>query len=153
VGTHGQPPQCHPGAGKGRIVLDSLPYPERPDNHFVVDPDKFDYYAMNCYRLITDDQLAEMHAREIIRKSTAPDGTVIAPMRTAESTLTLGVVAARRGDLEQAVTLGHTALTIGRKSKPSLLMVGSELDHVLSERFRGETQVRQFHEALVEATA
>jgi hypothetical protein len=37
---------------KGRVLLDSLPYPERPDNHFVVDPDKFDYYAMDCYRVI-----------------------------------------------------------------------------------------------------
>jgi transcriptional regulator with XRE-family HTH domain/tetratricopeptide (TPR) repeat protein len=138
---------------KGRILLDSLPYPERPDNHFVVDPDKFDYYTMDCYRLIGDDQLAEIHAREIIRKSTAPDGTVIAPMRTAESTLTLGVVAARRGDLDQAITLGHEALMIGRKSKPSLLMVGAELDRVLNERFRGENQVRQFHEALMAATA
>lgn len=47
---------------KGRVLLDSLPYPERPDNHFVVDPEKFDYYAMDCHRLIGDDQLAEMYA-------------------------------------------------------------------------------------------
>ena len=73
----------------GRILLESLPYPERPgglfsdldrrsisaaqpwsykihwtllnnppDNHFVVDPDKFDFYAMDCYRLIGDEKLA-----------------------------------------------------------------------------------------------
>jgi hypothetical protein len=35
----------------------------------VVDPDKFDFYAMDCYRLIGDDNLAEVHAREILRKS------------------------------------------------------------------------------------
>ena len=73
-----------------------LPYPEHPDNHFVVDPDKFDFYAMDCYRLIGDDKLAEMHAREIIRKTTNPDGTSDSPMRNAEARLTLGVVAARQ---------------------------------------------------------
>lgn len=137
---------------KGRVLLDSLPYPERPDNHFVVDPDKFDYYAMDCYRLIGDDQLAEMHAREIIRKSTASDGTVTAPMRTAESTLTLGVAAARRGDLEAAVAFGLEALAIGRRSKPHLRMVGAELDRVLADRFTGHDQTRRFHEALIEST-
>ncbi len=60
----------------GRVLLDSLPYPEPTDNHFVVDPDKFDFYAMDCYRLIGDDNLAEMHAREIIRKTTNADGTL-----------------------------------------------------------------------------
>lgn len=33
---------------KGRRLLDSLPYPENLDHHFVVDPMKFDYYAMDC---------------------------------------------------------------------------------------------------------
>ena len=61
---------------KGRVLLESLPYPERTDNHFVVDPDKFDFYAMDCYRLIGDDKLAEMHAREVMRKTTNADGTL-----------------------------------------------------------------------------
>jgi hypothetical protein len=58
---------------KGRALLDSLPYPERPDNHFVVHPEKFDYYAMDCHLLIGDDQ--------IIGKTITPDGRVTAPMR------------------------------------------------------------------------
>jgi transcriptional regulator with XRE-family HTH domain len=133
---------------KGRVLLDSLPYPERVDNHFVVDPDKFDYYAMDCYRLIGDDSLAEMHAREIIRKSMNPDGTANSPMRIAESQLTLGVVAARRGDLEQAVILGRDALSIERKSGPSLLMVGGELDAVLHDRYADELATKEFHDQL-----
>jgi tetratricopeptide (TPR) repeat protein len=137
---------------KGRVLLDSLPYPERIDNHFVVDPDKFDYYAMDCYRLIGDDKLAEMHAREIIRKSTNPDGSANAPMRIAESQLTLGVVAARRGDLDQAVSLGREALSIDRKSQPSLLMVGSELDTVLRERYADEPAAIEFHDQLTSST-
>ncbi len=33
---------------KGRRLLESLPYPENLDNHFVVDPMTFDFYAMDC---------------------------------------------------------------------------------------------------------
>jgi hypothetical protein len=75
---------------KGRVLLESLPYPERTDNHFVVDPDKYDFYAMDCYRLIGDDNLAEMHAREIIHKTTNADRSLNSPMRNAEAQLTLG---------------------------------------------------------------
>ena len=39
---------------RGRRLLDAMPYPENIGHHFVVDPTKFDFYAMDCYR-----QLAE----------------------------------------------------------------------------------------------
>lgn len=133
---------------KGRILLDSLPYPDRPDNHFVVDPDKFDFYAMDCYRLIGDDKLAEMHARETIRKSTTSDGVDLAPMRKAEAEITLGVIAARSGALERALTYGYQALSIGRRSQPSLLMVSAELDEILQNSYPENDEVRTFHEAL-----
>jgi tetratricopeptide (TPR) repeat protein len=138
---------------KGRVLLDSLPYPERPDNHFVVDPDKFDFYAMDCYRLIGDNDLAEMHAREIIRKTTAPDGSDLSPMRKAEAELTLGVISARNGALDEALTYGQQALSIGRRSQPSLLMVGSELDRTLQDLFPNSTDARDFHNALVSVTS
>ncbi len=32
---------------RGRLLLDSMPYPENVENHFVVDS-KFDFYAMDC---------------------------------------------------------------------------------------------------------
>ncbi len=137
---------------KGRVLLDSLPYPERPDNHFVVEPDKFDFYAMDCYRLIGDDNLAEMLAREIIKKSTAFDGTDSSPMRKAEAELTLGVIAARNGAVEEALTYGNNALSIHRRSQPSLLMVGSELDKALQERYPDNTDVRAFHNTLAGVT-
>jgi len=133
---------------KGRVLLDSLPYPERPENHFVVDPEKFDFYAMDCYRIIGDDKLAEMHARETIRKSTAPDGRDLAPMRRAEAEITLGVIAARSGALEEAISYGHKALSIDRRSRPSLLMVSSELDRALRERYPDNSEVHAFHATL-----
>jgi hypothetical protein len=42
---------------------------------------------MDRYRLIAEDSLAEMLAREIIRKSTAFDGTDTSPMLKAEAEL------------------------------------------------------------------
>ena len=40
-------------------LLDTLPYPDNLDNHFVVDPTKFDFYAMDCYRMLAEDGMAE----------------------------------------------------------------------------------------------
>jgi transcriptional regulator with XRE-family HTH domain len=135
----------------GRVLLDSLPFPERPDHHFLVDPDKFDFYAMDCHRLIGDDNIAEMHARETLRKTTTPDGTSRSPMRRAEAELTLGVVAARRGELADALHYGHQALEISRRCQPSLLMVGTELVEALDERFPGDAACRDFRDALAAA--
>lgn len=107
---------------------------------------------MDCYRIIGDNSLAEMHARETLRKAVAPDGTVLAPMRKAESELTLGVVAARNGDVDQAIAYGQSALSIDRKSRPSLLLVGSELDQILQERYPGSPGTEDFHGDLLAAT-
>lgn len=44
---------------------------------------QFDFYAMDCYRLIGDDKLTETHAREIISKTTTPDRTALSPMHNS----------------------------------------------------------------------
>lgn len=137
----------------GRTLLDSLPLPERPENHFIVDPDKFDFYAMDCYRLIEDNELAEMHAQQIISNSTAHDGSLTSPMRAAEAEITLGIIAARRGSFEEAVRLGNHALSVSRRSRPSLLLVGSELDNALQRRYPNEPDTHDFHAALAAATS
>jgi hypothetical protein len=97
----------------------------------VVDPDKWDFYAMDTYRIVGEDELARRNADEVLRRSTTPDGVVIAPMRKAEAELTLAVIAARQGDVEEASALGAQALQDGRHSRPSLLMVAVELDDEL----------------------
>lgn len=137
---------------KGRVLLDSLPFPSRPDNHFVVDPDKFDFYAMDCYRLIGEDTLAQTNAREIVRKTTGPDGENLSPMRRAEADLTLAVIAARQGDLDSARTYAESALAIPRRSMPSLRMVGSELVQVLDTRYPTSDLASSFRQALAEGT-
>ncbi len=52
-------------------------------------------------------------------------------MRNAEARLTLGLVAARVGDLDRAVHFGERALQGERRSLPSLLMVSRELGAAL----------------------
>ncbi|MEV0324576.1 XRE family transcriptional regulator [Streptomyces sp. NPDC050658] len=116
---------------KGRQTLEALPYPESIEDHFIVDPAKYDFYRMDCYRKVGEDQLAEQLAGEVIRASTDWDGTERAPMRIAEARITLAVAAARGGDLDSALTYGEQALGGDRQSLPSLAMVSSDLGQVL----------------------
>jgi hypothetical protein len=120
---------------RGRHLLETLPYPDNIDNHFTFDPDKFDFYAMDCYRRTGENAMATMHAHEVIRKSTAPDGSLRSPMRVSEAHTTLAVVSVREGDLEGAVEAGTAALDIPRQSIPSLLMVSGDLVAELHQRF------------------
>ena len=131
---------------EGRKLMEALPYPENPQHHFVVDPDKFDFYAMDCYRTVGEDALAEMHAREVIRRSTAPDGTERLPMRIAEARVTLGVVAARSGDLAGASEAGTAALHSDRVSLPSLLLIANELGHEMAAVAVDAPETRQYRE-------
>ncbi|SDX92420.1 Helix-turn-helix domain-containing protein [Micromonospora pattaloongensis] len=133
---------------RGRVLLDAMPRPDRPDNHFVVDPDKWEFYEMDAYRLAGDDGLAEHHAREVLRLGVRPDGGESSPMRMAEARLTLAAVAARAGELEQAVATGVVAFRAARRSLPSLLMVAGEVDAELQRRYPREVATAQFGEAL-----
>lgn len=103
---------------EGRRLLDSLPYPENLDHHFVVDPTKFDFYAMDCYRTVGDNKMAENLADEVIHASTDFDGRERAPMRLAEGRITLGVVRAREGELESAVEQGSARSTVSADHCP-----------------------------------
>lgn len=129
---------------QGRNTLETLPHPANLDHHFVVDPRKFDFYVMDCYRRAREDRLAATYADEVISASTDFDGTERAPMRIAEARITQGVVAARHGDLEQAVTYGRKALTGDRRSLPSLLMVSGELTRILTDQYEREPETAEF---------
>lgn len=127
--------QAEVSLNRGRQLLEGMPYPDNLDNHFVVDPAKYDFYAMDCYRMLGEDRLAKTLAEEVIRASTDYDGTERSPMRIAEARLTLGVVAAREGDLEGAVNYGEWALRGERQSLPSILAVSRELATVVSKDY------------------
>ncbi len=109
-----------------------------------VDPAKFDFYAMDCYRLVGEDKLARTLAEEVLRAGTDFDGTERAPMRNAEARVTLGVTAAREGDLEQALIHGERALQGDRQSVPSLIMTSRELAALLKQRYSGEPEAQEY---------
>lgn len=131
---------------RGRVVLDKMPYPENLDNHFVVDPNKYDFYVMDCYRHVGDDRRARELSNEVIRASSGFNNHDRWPMRIAEAQVTLGVVAAREGDLDEAVAFGRRALAGERKSLPSLAMVSQDLADVLADRYAGEPEADAFLE-------
>jgi hypothetical protein len=125
--------QAEVALDRGRRLLESLEHPSNLDNHFVVDPSKFDFYVMDAYRILGEDKLAATYADEVIRASTDFDGQERMPMRIAEAQVTHGVVAAREGDIEQAVVYGRMAFKGTRKSLPSLLMVSRELAQLVRQ--------------------
>lgn len=133
---------------RGRRLLEGMPYPDNISNHFVVDPAKFDFYAMDCYRHVGDDQYARTLADEVIRDRTDFTGREQSPMRIAEAQITLGVAAAREGDLEEAVSHGRQALAGKRKSLPSLAMVADDLATVLRTRYSREAEADSYLEQL-----
>ncbi|MFF7935727.1 hypothetical protein [Streptomyces sp. NPDC007940] len=128
----------------GRRLLEAMPHPENLDNHFAVDPAKFDFYAMDCYRLVGEDKLARTLAEEVLRVGTDFDGTDRSPMRNAEARVTLGVTAAREGDLEQALTMGERALQGERQSVPSLIMTSRELAAEMKRLYASEPSAQDY---------
>ncbi|WP_026415434.1 hypothetical protein [Actinomadura oligospora] len=140
----------------GRALLEGLPHPDNLDHHFVVDPAKWDFYSMDCYRLLgskndgagTENRLAESYAREVLRSGTDTSGLERSPMRNAEARITLGVIAAREGDLEQALSYGKRALGGERQSVPSLLMVSRELGAVVKERYSDDPDASEYLDQL-----
>jgi transcriptional regulator with XRE-family HTH domain len=138
----GDPAGARAALARGRSMLAAREAPERPENHFVVDPGKCDFYAMDAYRLAGEDSQAAAVARAVLSAGAG------APMRRTEARLTLAIVAARAGDLEQAVALGVEALGSRRRSLPSLLMVAGELNTELRKRFPGEPKIADFRDAL-----
>ncbi|MFF0151085.1 multiprotein-bridging factor 1 family protein [Micromonospora sp. NPDC005203] len=144
----GDAPAVREALDRGLQLLDALPAPDRPDNHFEVDPDKWLFYAMDAYRLAGDDALAEHYATEVIRTGTGPNGVERSPMRVAEARLTLAATAVRSGDLERAVDSGLAAFTAARRSLPSLLLVAGEVDAELHRRYPREHAAQDFREAL-----
>jgi hypothetical protein len=58
------------------------------------------------------------------------------------------VIAARQGDLEQAIHQGTQALSAPRKSLPSLLMVSRDLTKVLNDHYPNEPETQAYLDQL-----
>ncbi|WP_020495653.1 hypothetical protein [Sciscionella marina] len=144
----GQLPEMHSALERGRVLLDNMPYPENTRNHFVVDPLKYDFYAMDCYRHVGDDRLARTLADEVIRGSTDFNGNVHSPMRVTEAQVTLGVAAAHEGELDEAVEHGQRAISGERKSLPSLAMVTQDLVTALRNDYADAPAAKEYVQQL-----
>ncbi|HSV67311.1 MAG TPA: hypothetical protein VLJ59_15560, partial [Mycobacteriales bacterium] len=99
----GDEPGMRAALDAGRRALDNKPAPAHPEHHFVIDPDKWNFYAMDCYRVTGMNELTAEHATEVLRVGRMPDGSDRWPMRTAEARVALAVVAVRSGDLERTI--------------------------------------------------
>lgn len=138
---------------RGAKLLEQVPKPDYPENHFVFDHTKWIFYAADCYIWLGDDQPAEEHAHEVIAYHTQPDGSTNAPMRSADAQIDLAVIRTRHGDLDQAVHHGLAAFGYDRKTEASLLSHAVDLDRILTERYPGEPLTGDFHERYMEARA
>jgi hypothetical protein len=80
----------------------------------VFDPSKLSFHAATCYTWLGETERAADHAREVIAQSTGPNGVVRWPTRLAVARLNLALVAAQRGQPDEAAQLGVAALRSGR---------------------------------------
>jgi hypothetical protein len=136
---------------RGAQVLGQVPMPGRPEHHFVFDHGKWIFYASTVYAWQGDDDRAEEHATEVLTRHTRADGTSNAPMRCASVRIDLGMVHARRGDLDGAVQEGLEAFGYRRRSLTDLVARGDDLASVLTDRFPEDPLAVPFHERLMDA--
>jgi hypothetical protein len=147
--------QAQAALDPGRALLERMPHPDNLDHLFAVDPATWDYYAMDAYRVLganhpdsTENRLAKAYAEDAIRRGTSYDGTEREPMRIAQAHVTLGVVSARQGNLEEAIFHGRNALHRKRQSLPTLLTVHSELEAVIQQFGASDAATEYFDELM-----
>lgn len=146
----GDEPAAMAALDRGRRLLEPMDYPINTDHHFTVDPGKYDFYSMDIYRLCSDDAAAEQLAREVLAAGVDWDGRERSVMRNAEARVTLGTVAARRGDVDGAIEWGTAAINTDRQSIPSLLMVARDLTAAIQRAAPDAPQVVDYLERVRE---
>lgn len=134
----------------GSSLLNQLPSVERPENHFVFDPTKYEFYAAPIYEWLGEHDSSEEHCDEVFARCTAPDGTTAWPMRVSDTQNTMALVQLHRGDLSGAIEYGDRALGHDRKCIPSLLSSTSDVVAALERQHPKEPAVHSFRERVVE---
>ncbi len=134
----------------GQEAQNRLPEPEHPEHHFVFDRDKYEFYAATVYTWLgTDDEAATENAREVIARCHGPGGMIRWPTRLSTTLINLGQLAGRRGNLDEAVGFGTSALRCGRRSA-ELLPRAAELERRLAARYPNERLTAEYREILTE---
>jgi transcriptional regulator with XRE-family HTH domain len=99
------------GLQASRTRLDPLPAPEQHGDRFVFDGAKYEFYVATILTWLgSDDAATEAHAREVVRQCSKVGGW---PTRPGTMRLNLGLLAARRGHLDEAISHGSAALRLG----------------------------------------
>jgi hypothetical protein len=114
----------------------------------VIDPAKWDFYAMDCYRILGDNTRAADNAHEVLRFSQRPDGTDRSPMRATEARLTLAIVSLRTGNIDHATDWARQAFTTDRKSINSLTMITDELYHQARTQYGKDPALKALNDVI-----
>ncbi|MGH3772150.1 MAG: helix-turn-helix domain-containing protein [Pseudonocardiaceae bacterium] len=147
-GRMGNSSEVRHAMDQGFRLLGGHEHPTRPENHFVIDPTKWDFYAMDCYRIGGDDARAAQHAHEVLRLSQRPDGSDRSPMRATEARLTLSIVSLRDGDIDRATDWARKAFHTDRKSVNSLSMITDELYHQARTRYGDDPAINTLNDVI-----
>jgi transcriptional regulator with XRE-family HTH domain len=129
-------------------VLSRMPTPSHPEHHFIFDATKLSFYAATCYTWLGEAERAEEHAKHVISQCLEFPGAARWPMRLAENRVDLGLIAARRGQVDEAAHLGAQALNSERRSGGTLGRV-AELDAVLLRDHADAPEAQELHEQYV----
>jgi hypothetical protein len=122
-----------------------LPPPAHPEDHFAFDAPKLSFYAAMCFTWLHQTEQAEEHARQVITLCTEVPGVVRWPTRFAVAQVDLALLAAQRGQPDEAALRGMAALESGRVVNSTLGWF-AELDDLLLRNHGGLTEVQDFHE-------
>jgi transcriptional regulator with XRE-family HTH domain len=129
---------------RGGDVLNRLPEPEHPDDHFVFDLDKFAYYASTTYAWLGMPKQTDQYADEVIRNNHDPSRPNFWPGRVRGAHLDLGLALAKQGHADEAAAEGLLALA-DYVPRTWLLRRARDLDQALRAR-AGVREVKDFHE-------
>lgn len=124
---------------RGRNFLDHLAPPDRPDNHFKIDPSKLEFYEMDTYRLSGHDDRTKEYGEIVATQDKFP-------MRVTQARLALALVAAHEGDLEASVGQAIEAIGENRRSLPAFRLLCQQLARELEQRYPGEVLTADFQE-------
>lgn len=124
-----------------RTRLDRLPPPEQHGDHFVFDGAKSEFYVATILTWLgSNDAAAEAQVREVVRQCGEVGGW---PTRLGTMRLNLGLLAARRGHLDEAISHGSAALRLAE-----LLPGAGELCRAMAGRYPGGHLVDKYGEEL-----
>lgn len=135
--------QAHRLLGEAGKMLAQLPTTDQPEHHFVFDPNKLTSHSATAYTWLGWDEAAGEYASEMADRYQRE----YRPMRLATARLNLGILAVRRGALDEAVSLGEAAFESERRSG-ALTSWARGLLSELEDRYQGERLVVDYRDRL-----